>query len=74
MAVNGGSKRLFFKRCGDGLWYLGGDLICFYRLLSSTVNSDNVVFEYAPYTITVTWEVQGNKRVNPTWKRTYKKE
>ena len=63
---------LEIKSCGDGLWFSGGDIHCAYPLISVTVNADNVVYEYEPYTITVSWTNQDGKRSNPKWKRTYK--
>lgn len=63
---------LKIKPCGDGLYYFGGDLFCAYKLLGTTINENSVVFDYAPYTVTVSWTNSGNKRTNPTWQRVYK--
>lgn len=64
--------RLGFGLIGDGLYFFGGDLFCAYELLSTTVNEDSVEFEYEKYTVTVSWENEGEKRTNPKLERKYK--
>lgn len=67
------NTKLQIKPCGDGLYFIGGDLFCTYKLLGTTVNDNSVVFDYEKYTITVSWEnSNNNKRINPKWKRIYK--
>lgn len=66
------STKLTVEPKGDGLYLFGNDLFCTYPLLGTTVNEDSVVFDYEKYTITVSWENNGNKRVKPKWKRVYK--
>ena len=55
---------------------LGDKLFCLYPLLSVTSNETETagtkVFEYEPYTITVTYDIDGGKRKNAHWTRTYK--
>lgn len=64
---------LITKPCGDGLYYFGGDLFCIYQLLGTTITDTSVVFDYAPYTVTVSWTNSGEGvRTNPTWQRQYK--
>lgn len=64
---------LTIKLCGDGLYYFGEDLFCTYPLLGTTINENSIVFDYAPYTVTVSWTNSGGGvRINPTWQRQYK--
>lgn len=69
------NTNLDVQPCGDGLYYFGGDLFCAYKLLSTIVNDNSVVFEYEKYTVTVSWDNDtetNNKRINPKWSRVYK--
>lgn len=68
-----GDIELTINSCGDGLYYFGGDLFCAYELLGTTINDNSVIFDYAPYTVTVSWTNSGDGvRTNPTWQRQYK--
>lgn len=53
-----------------------GEIFCLYPLLSVTSSETETagtkVFEYPPYTVTVSYEIDGNKRKNAHWVRTYK--
>lgn len=67
------STKLTVQPCGDGLYFFGGDLFCIYKLLGTTVNDDSVIFDYGKYSVTVSWNNDGDgKRINPKWKREYK--
>ena len=61
---------------GDGLFKQGGDIFCKLPLISfertETETLGTAVYEYEKYTITVTYDIEGNKRKNPRWVRTYK--
>lgn len=71
--VEEAGTELTIKSYGDGLYYFGGDLFCTYNLLGTTINDTSVVFDYAPYTVTVSWTNSGDGvRTNPTWQRQYK--
>ncbi|UKI16751.1 MAG: hypothetical protein L6V87_02375 [Ruminococcus sp.] len=53
------------------------EIFCLYPLLSVTSNETETagtkVFEYEPYTITVTYDIDGGKREkNAHWTRVYK--
>lgn len=61
-----------FKDMGDNLFMCGGDLFCTYPLLSVSSSSTAKIFEYEPYTITVTFDVENGVRKNPHWVREYK--
>lgn len=64
---------LTIKSYGDGLFCFGADLFCTYKLLGTTINDNSVIFDYAPYTVTVSWTNGGDGvRKNPTWQRQYK--
>lgn len=61
---------------GDGLFKQGGDIFCELPIVSCERTESEtegvVVYEYEKYFITVTYEIDGNKRKNPRWVRTYK--
>lgn len=63
---------------GEALFRQGGDIFCELPLISCERTEDgtsgSVVYEYDPYIITVTYDIEGNKRKNPHWVRTYKEE
>lgn len=65
---------LSFKALGDGLYQAGnGDIICTYPLLGTTLEATSVTFDYAPFTVKVSWtESAEGVRKNPTWVREYK--
>lgn len=61
--------------CGDGLYFIGGDLFCTYKLLGTKITDTSVKFEYEKYYILVSWinvDTDGNERTSPTWQRIYK--
>lgn len=59
--------------CGDGLYFVGGDLFCTYKLISTEINDTSVKFEYEKYYVTVSWtKSSDNKKTNPKWQREYK--
>lgn len=67
------STKLKVKALGDGLYQFGGDLICTYPLLGTTISENLVKFEYEKYYVTVSWTNSGdNERKNPKWERVYK--
>lgn len=66
------NTKLQIKPCGDGLYLFGGDLFCTYKLLGTTVSDNSVIFDYEKYTVTVSWENNGDSRINPKWEREYK--
>lgn len=61
---------------GDGLFRQGGDIFCSFPILSfertETETAGTAVYEYEKYTVKVTYEIDGSKRKNPHWLRTYK--
>lgn len=65
-----------FVSYGDGLFFDGGDIHCQYPCLSferiDGETSGKAIYEYEPYTITVTYDIDGGKRKNAHWTRTYK--
>ncbi len=65
-----------FVSYGDGLFFDGGDIYCRYPCLSferiDGETSGKAIYEYEPYTITVTYDIDGGKRKNAHWTRTYK--
>lgn len=65
-----------FVSYGDGLFFDGGDIHCRYPCLSferiDGETSGEAIYEYEPYTITVTYDIDGGKRKNAHWTRTYK--
>lgn len=69
---------LYFKDLGDKLlMHMGtNEIYCLYPLISSErteeAASGKVVNEYEKYTVTVTYDIEGNKRKNPHWVREYK--
>ncbi len=64
------------KSLGDGLFRSGGDIYCKYPCLSferiDGETSGKAIYEYEPYTITVTYDIDGGKRKNAHWTRVYK--
>nr|DAT70050.1 MAG TPA: hypothetical protein [Caudoviricetes sp.] len=65
-----------FLDLGDGLFQIGGDIFCTYPLLSyknaETETSGVAIYKYAPYSITVSYVIDGSERKNAHWMRTYK--
>ena len=65
-----------FVSYGDGLFFDGGDIHCRYPCLSferiDGETSGKAIYEYEPYTITVTYDIDGVKRKNAHWTRVYK--
>lgn len=65
-----------FVSYGDGLFFDGGDIYCRYPCLSferiDGETSGKAIYEYEPYTVTVSYDIDGNKRKNAHWTRTYK--
>lgn len=65
-----------FVSYGDGLFFDGGDIHCRYPCLSferiDGETSGKAIYEYEPYTITVTYDIDGGKRKNAHWTRVYK--
>ena len=65
------------KSLGDGLFIQGGSLYCKLPIVSISEpveegTTGSVTFEFEPYSITVTYDIVGNKRANPRWVRVYK--
>lgn len=61
---------------GDGLYRCGGDIGCVYPLISvehkQEGNTGISIFEYEKYFIKITFDIDGDIRKNPRWKREYK--
>ena len=69
---------LEFEDLGDKLFRKRGsmDIVCEYPLVSferiDGETSGKAIYEYGPYIITVTYDIDGGKRKNAHWTRVYK--
>lgn len=69
-------NKIAMEDLGDGLYRCGGDIGCVYPLLSAEHkqegNTGISIFEYEKYFIKITFDIDGDIRKNPRWKREYK--
>lgn len=67
---------VYIEDLGDGLFRLGYDIICAYPIISYTASETSAVYEFEPYTVTVSWDFDetANKKSNIRWVREYPDE